>query len=148
MWHTCSQCAWLISMRSVQFDIGKTKKAAVMKKNKNNSIKFAQMINLIVISESQFECYDWHCLCAGKQKDKQVKEECLCSETLSLTRNLIFLNLCNLWTAKTSSPWNPGGQTMSACWKGSGRAAQSWGAPGCRGMLLWATAAMEAAEGW
>lgn len=55
MWYTCSQCAWLISMRSVQFDIGKTKKAAVMEKNKNNSIKFAQMINLIVISESQIK---------------------------------------------------------------------------------------------
>lgn len=51
-------------------------------------------------------------------------------------------------TAQTSLPWKPGGQTMSACWKGSGRAAQSCGAPGCRGMLLWATAAMEAAEGW
>lgn len=37
----------LTSMRSVQFDIGKTKKAAVMEKNKKNSIKFAQMINCL-----------------------------------------------------------------------------------------------------
>ena len=44
-------------------------------------------------------------------------------------------------------PWKPGGHTMSACWKGSGRA-QIWAAPVCRGMLRWATAAMDAAEGW
>lgn len=37
----------LTSMRSVQFDIGKTKKVAVMEKNKKNSIKFAQMINCL-----------------------------------------------------------------------------------------------------
>lgn len=44
-------------------------------------------------------------------------------------------------------PWKPGGHTMSACWKGSGRA-QIWVVPVCRGMLRWATAAMDAAEGW
>lgn len=37
----------LTSMRSVQFDIGKTKKAAIMEKNTNNSIKFAQIINCL-----------------------------------------------------------------------------------------------------
>lgn len=46
-----------------------------------------------------------------------------------------------------SLPWKPGGHTMSACWKGSGRA-QIWVVPVCRGMLRWATAAMDAAEGW
>lgn len=44
-------------------------------------------------------------------------------------------------------PWKPGGHTMRACWKGSGRA-QIWAVPVCRGMLRWATAAMDAAEGW
>lgn len=44
-------------------------------------------------------------------------------------------------------PWKPGGQTMRACWKGSGRA-QICAVPVCRGMLRWATAAMDAAEGW
>lgn len=44
-------------------------------------------------------------------------------------------------------PWKPGGHTMRACWKGSGRA-QIWAVPACRGMLRWATAAMDAAEGW
>lgn len=45
------------------------------------------------------------------------------------------------------SPWKPGGHTMRACWKGSGRA-QIWAVPVCSGMLRWATAAMDAAEGW
>lgn len=44
-------------------------------------------------------------------------------------------------------PWKPGGHTMRACWKGSGRA-QIWAVPVCRGRLRWATAAMDAAEGW
>lgn len=44
-------------------------------------------------------------------------------------------------------PWKPGGHTMRACWNGSGRA-QIWAVPVCRGMLRWATAAMDAAEGW
>lgn len=73
------------------------------------------------------------------------------------TRKLVS-NELNKWAVGTGHgvaktwwscylPWKPGGQTMRACWKGSGRA-QICAVPVCRGMLRWATAAMDAAEGW